>query len=206
MFEQISTTIAMKTTALNNHVKTRALADYLDPDQKVVDIAKRHDIAVSKLSNWIREENVPRRHRGLRRLVEPSARAQQILAYAGTHGFSNAASYFNVSKQLVSSLAKRWNTRSPNCSKVSQPKAVTSTESKQKDRRPKREIVVTFRLRKDELSLVRALQPPGEFPPTTSDHKLVRAVVLARLENAQIWSASLHSSPPGPGSDQFAAE
>jgi hypothetical protein len=61
--------------------------------------------------------------------------------------------------------------------------------SKEKRGRPTRDVVVSFRLRTDELSLLRATHPANGAPPPRSRHKLVRAVVLARLENPQVMGS-----------------
>jgi hypothetical protein len=179
-----------------NPVKTQAMADYLNSSLKLTEIAKRHSIPLWKLKNWVRAGDAPRRPRGARALKEPTARAREILAYAGAHGFSKAASYFNVSKQLVSSLAKRWNVHPPKCSKGLKPDETSAkVKSKGRGRKPTRDVVVSFRLREDELSLLRAMQTLNTTPPPGSHHKLVRAVVLARLENPQVLERPTASAP-----------
>ena len=178
-----------------NPVKTQALADYLNSTLKLSEIAQRHNIPLWKLKNWIRSGDAPRRQRGARPLIEPTARAREILAYAGAHGFSKAASYFNVSKQLVSSLAKRWNIRPPKAPSILQPDETSAkVEFKGRRRKPTRDVVVSFRLRKDELSLLRAMQAL-DAPSPRSHHKLVRAVVLARLENPKVLELPPASKP-----------
>jgi transposase-like protein len=167
----------MTKNELNENVKTQALADCLNPSLKLSEIAEKYDIPLRTLKYWRRREDVPQRPRGARPLAEPSARAKEILDYASAHGFSKAAKCFDISKQFVSILGKRWGVRPPMRS--------SAVETKPKVRKPKREVVVCFRLRKDELSLIRSMQPPGQTPPARSNHKLVRAVVLAQLENMQ---------------------
>jgi len=176
----------MKINELKNDVKERAIADYVNTNLKVVEIAKRHKISVSRLSAWVREVGAPRRPRGLRQLTEPSARANKILIYAAAHGFSNAARHFNITKQLVSSLAKRWGLKPPKRG-VGLTTAGTGMISPIRSRKQTRELVICFRLRAGELSVLRASLPESVTQSTRSPHKLARAAILDRLAVARAF-------------------
>jgi hypothetical protein len=53
-------------------------------------------------------------------------------------------------------------------------------------RKPRREIVICFRLHTDELSLLRASFPENITEATRSVHKLARAAILDRLAIVQM--------------------
>ena len=152
-----------------------AIDDYLNSDLKVVEIARKHHVSVAMLSAWVEASGVPRRSRGRIALASPSEHSQRILDYAVAHGFSKAAQQFNISKQAVSSLAKRW--------AVAPPKRLTQAHHKHRERKPPRKVIVSFRLRAIELSLLSASLPESVTLSTNSPHKLVRAAILQRLEN-----------------------
>jgi hypothetical protein len=164
-----------------------AIDDYLNSDLKVVEIARKHHVSVAMLSAWVEASGVPRRSRGRIALASPSEHSQRILDYAVAHGFSKAAQQFNISKQAVSSLAKRW--------AVAPPKRLTQANHKHRERKPPRKVIVSFRLRAIELSLLSASLPESVTQSTKSPHKLVRAAILQRLENlGQLQSAVARSS------------
>jgi hypothetical protein len=156
--------------------------DYLNSDLKVVEIAQKHHVSVATLSAWIEASGVPRRSRGRMPLANPSEHSQRILDYAAGHGFSKAAQHFNISKQMVSSLAKRWAVRPPKRLTQATPNG-TDLRDKNRERKPPRDLVVSFRLRASELSLLSASLPESVTLSTKSPHKLVRAAIFQRLEN-----------------------
>jgi transposase-like protein len=167
---------------MNEDVKNQALAECVNSGLKLTDIAKKHGIPLWKLTYWIRQARVRPRKRGAKPMAQPSVRAKEILDYAATHGFSDAARHFAVSRQLISSLAKRWNVSSTIRLARLQTKVGSPRKRKRKARKLKREVVVSFRLRKEELSSLRELHP--SLPPKSrkSAHKLVRSLVLKLLE------------------------
>ncbi len=152
-----------------------AIDDYLNSDLKVFEIARKHHVSIAMLSAWVEASGVPRRSRGRIALASPSEHSQRILDYAIAHGFSKAAQQFNISKQAVSSLAKRWS--------VAPPKRLTQANHQHRERKPPRKVIVSFRLRAIELSLLSASLPESVTQSTKSPHKLVRAAILQRLEN-----------------------
>jgi hypothetical protein len=166
-------------TKSNEDVKTRALADCLNPELTLSDIAERHRIPIWKLKYWIRRAALPARRRGGRPATDPPARIRDILDHAVAHGIIKTAEQFNVTKQYVSSLAKRWNVRLLRRSLAVHPSPQLQLKGRQKKSR--RDVVVSFRLREDELLSLRSLKPMIVNSPTKSHHKFVRAIVLAQL-------------------------
>jgi len=169
----------------NKNTKEAAIKQYRGSHRTVTDIAKRHNISVSQLSAWVGEGGIPRRPRGPRRLKNPSIRSRGILQYAISHGFSKAANRFCVSRQHISSLARRWG--------IAARKRVTKTVFhdgglvfEKRRRRPRREVVISFRLRADELIALRASLPQSITQTATSSHRLVRAAVLAHLDQIRM--------------------
>lgn len=154
-----------------------AVEDYRNPKLKVVEIAQKHKISVQELSARIDASGVPRRSRGRQPATNPPAHSKRVLDYAVLHGFSKAAKHFNISKQCVSSLAKRWG--------VPPPSRITNATTliPKRERKQRRDLLVCFRLRATELSLLRESLPESVKQSTNSPHKLVRAAILQRLEN-----------------------
>lgn len=179
----------MKTNKSCEETKTRALADYVKSDIRTKDVAIKHKIPVATLSKWVDESGIARRTRGRKTASTPSVRVQNILAHASIHGFSNAAKHFNITKQFVSSLAKRWKVRPPR-----EPNSQQSTQFAGVNPRPKkerREIVVSFRLLCEELSSLRKALPPSVLQSTRSPHKLARAALLEHLEKSKLATNQL---------------
>ena|SRR5579864_8598908 len=113
--------------------------DYRNSKLKVVEIAQKYKISVQVLSAWIDASGVPRRSRGRLPAVNPSAHSKRVLDYAVAYGFSKAAKHFNISKQAVSSLAKRWAVLPPN-------RVANGTALIQKrERKQRRDLLVCFR-------------------------------------------------------------
>ena len=173
----------MNKDELTKNVKVQALLDYVHTPAKTADIAKKYAVSIPVLCSWVNEEGIPRRQRGRRRSAQPSLQVQKILAHAQLHGFSNAARHFNTSRQFVSSLAKRWDVRPPK--RTSHPKFNETPESTRIRRKATRDIVVSFRLRKDELSSLQQTLPLSVVQSTRSPHKLARAAVLEHLEKSK---------------------
>lgn len=172
-----------------------AIRDYVNGDLTVVDIAKKYQISVSELSSWLRKARISRRRRGRRPLSQPTDHSQNILVYAAARGFSSAAKRYNVSRQRISALAKRWG--------VSARRRTTqSTDKKPKladqERRRPRGAVICFRLSDYELSMLRTTFPEHVVLSTKSIHSLARAAILARFDKSaksQTEIADNQSSP-----------
>jgi hypothetical protein len=174
----------MSTNKPSADSKIQALLDYARSDIRTTDIATKHKIPVATLSKWVTEERIARRTRGRKPAVKPSERVQKILTHAGSHGFSDAAKHFSITKQFVSSLAKRWGIRPPQ-----NPNAPLSTQSAIKPRhKERRNIVVSFRLLDEELSLLRKTLPSSVLQSTRSPHKLARAALLEHLERSGLFT------------------
>jgi hypothetical protein len=176
----------MSTNKPSTDGKIQALLDYVHSDIRTVDIATKHKIPVATLSRWVTEERIARRTRGRKPAIKPSERVQKILTHAGSHGFSDAAKHFSITKQFVSSLAKRWGIRppqNPNDRPSSQPGSIKIR------RRERRNVIVSFRLLDEELSSLRKTLPSSVLQSTRSPHKLARAALLEHLERSRLFSS-----------------
>jgi transposase-like protein len=189
----------MINTITESDTKNRVIDDYIHSDLKVIDLAKKHNVSISTLIAWLRQAGIPRRPRGRRSLPSPLPRAQQILDFAAAHGFSQAAERFKISRQRVSGLAQRWGIMAPQSNVRSRTLEVKS-EAKKSTRKRRRELVICFRLRADELSLLTKSLPQSVTQATRSPHRLVRAAVLGQLENVRMLQQSQkHQSVVVPG-------
>jgi hypothetical protein len=172
----------MTKTKLRGYAKEPAASDSLDANPEHLKTVYQQDTHHRvKLSPSFRENNMPCRRTGRQKLTQPSSRARQILVFAAAHGFTQAAKNFSVSRQYVSSMAKRWDVQPPRPAETSQ---LGCEENKPKEcrKKSKRDVVVSFRLKKDELRVLRAILPLSVTQSASSVHKLARAAILQRIE------------------------
>ena len=83
-------------------------AEIGNPELTYTEIAKKLKISPATVCNWAKTLQVPPRRRGRRRQIEPSVRNQLLLRTAWTTSPGRAAVQFDISKQRVSQLMKRW--------------------------------------------------------------------------------------------------
>jgi len=86
------------------------LAMYRHTNQTTVEIARGLKIHPSLVTYLAKRAGLPLRGRGARRHVEPSREVQELLLEAWTSTYAEAAARFDVSKQHVGHLVKRWKT------------------------------------------------------------------------------------------------
>jgi len=79
-----------------------------NPELTYAEIAKRLKISIATVCIWAKSLRLPPRRRGRRRQIEPSVRNQLLLRTARTISPGQAAVQFQISKQRVSRLMRRW--------------------------------------------------------------------------------------------------
>jgi transposase-like protein len=182
----------MINTIADIDVRNRVIHDYIHTNLRVIDVAKKHNVSISTLVAWLRQAGIPRRPRGRRSLTSPLPRAQQILTFAVAHGFSQAAERFKISRQRVSGLARRWGVVGPQVNVRSRTLEM-ELRTQKRARSPRRELVICFRLRADELLLLRKSLPQSVTQATRSPHRLVRAAVLEKLDTARVLQQQIQT-------------
>src|SRR5437016_5067400 len=101
------------------------------------------------LSHCSKAVGLPMRQRGRRALIEPTLEHQRILDLVKAQGIAGTARRVGVSKQWVCYLVKKW---APGLKRPPRPsKAVNASPL---IRRPRRTVIVSFRLSNDEWNLL----------------------------------------------------
>jgi transposase-like protein len=151
------------------------IEDYKCGKFTYADLARRHGISLATVFNWIRRSGLPRHGRGRRPLTEPTPNHQHILRLVREMGVSKTAKVVGVTKQRVHNVVTRWapGLKGPRRSK----KAMTHVP---RQRRPRKQIVVSFRLSTEEWDRL-ASAIPKVTARKWSSGKQARAFVLQRI-------------------------
>lgn len=72
------------------------------------ELARRHEVCIATVSNWIRKSGCSRGSRGRPEFEKPTARQQEMLRQVWTDTYDVVAGRFGVSKQYINQLAQRW--------------------------------------------------------------------------------------------------
>jgi hypothetical protein len=114
--------------------------------------------------------------RGRKAAIEPTLRHRQILAATKTHTYAEVGAKFNISRQRIAQIAKRWKRYLPIRSLpsriVNETEEVTCVETKKENRIH----IVSFRLTNSE---VQALQ--DRYPDMKSVDRAARQIVTKFL-------------------------
>jgi len=156
-------------------VTMSALVDLAISDDTARVIAQRYSLAASALHYWGKRVGLPMRQRGRRVLLEPTPRHARILELVRAHGIAEAARRVGISRQRAHAIICRWEPalrgRRP---------AIRLTVLPRRERRPPRNIVVSFRISTDDWERLLAATPvDGEGE--TSGFAKARAIVLSHL-------------------------
>ena len=152
-----------------------ALVDLACSDHTAKEIAKRYAFEPSALHYWGKRIGLPMRQRGRHALLEPTPKHARILELVRSHGITEAARRVGISRQRVHAIVCRWEPalrgRRP---------AIRLTVLPRPERRPPRNIVVSFRISTDDWEQLLAATPvDGEGE--TSGFAKARAIVLSHL-------------------------
>ena len=101
------------------------------------------------LSHCSKAVGLPMRQRGRRALNGPTLEHQRILALVKTEGISGTARQVGVSKQWICYVVKKWapGLKGP-------PRPSKASKASPRIRRPRRTVIVSFRLSNDEWNLL----------------------------------------------------
>ena len=98
------------------------LHDYTHTDMSVEAIGKKHEASAIAVCHVAKAAGVELRGRGRTRLTEPRARDRKILEWVKTHPHAHVGRRFEISKQRVGDIVKRWASRT----EVSSPPPVSA--------------------------------------------------------------------------------
>ncbi len=93
---------------LSKRERDSLLALYKEGKETGVEIAKRFGVSPSLVTVLAKSAGLPLRRRGRRPRVEPSLAAQRILREAWQCTYAQAGARFDLSKQRIAHLVKRW--------------------------------------------------------------------------------------------------
>ena len=85
-----------------------ALADYRRRDLTVDEIAVKHGVSSATLTVWAKKTGLPLRNRGRKKQDVPNARQMEILKLAGMYSYESVGARFNMQKQSIHRIVKRW--------------------------------------------------------------------------------------------------
>jgi transposase len=158
------------------------LAMYREGEKTTAEIAEGYGIHPSIVTYMAKRAGLSLRGRGGRPRVEPSAKVQEILLEAWTTTYAEAAVRFNVSKQRVGQLVKRWHAWA-----VAQfgPREIkpqdVQVEQVPCPANPVRPHVITFRVTDSELAKLLAEGGNRPDPWGCSPHSTARFLLFRSL-------------------------
>ena len=162
-----------------------ALVDLASSDDTAKVISQRYSLAASALHYWGKRIGLPMRQRGRQVLLEPTPRHARILELVRSHGITEAARRVGISRQRAHAIVCRWEPALRGRRAVVKLAVLPRAE-----RRPPRNIVVSFRISTDDWERLLAVTPvDGEGE--TSGFAKARAIVLSHL-------AAPNDGEPGP--------
>lgn len=162
-----------------------ALVDLACSDHTAKEIAKRYAFKPSALHYWGKRIGLPMRQRGRRALLEPTPKHARILEFVRAHGITDAARRVGISRQRAHAIVCRWEPALRGRRAVVKLAVLPRAE-----RRPPRNIVVSFRISAGDWERLLAAAPvDGEGK--VSGFAKARAIVLSHL-------ATPSGDEPGP--------
>lgn len=152
-----------------------ALVDCACSDDTSRAIAQRYSVHESTLSCWTKRIGLPMRRRGRPVLKEPTAEHLRILDLVRMYGGAEAARRCSVSRQWVSRIVCEWEPQLGGRRRTAK-----ATTVRPHERRPRRNLVISFRMSAIEWDRLLAAQV------TDGDSKLsgpskARAIVLNHI-------------------------
>ena len=155
----------------------RAVAEYRDfPERPLKLLAEKFGTSPSAIIYQARKAGVPGRKRGRPALLNPTAKHEQIFELVRNYYMAEAARQAGVSRQYVFSLIRH---RAPELIKH-RTKKNTTNPSPCRQHRPRRHIVVSFRLSDNELNRLRNVNIRS-VKPVKSLFDKARAIVLQKI-------------------------
>lgn len=151
-----------------------ALTDLVCSEITAKAVADHYALAPSAVHYWARRLGLPERQRGRRPSTRPNSRLQRILDMVRVEGIAGAARRAGISRQRVFQIVCRWEPElkgrriGGKVIKLEQP------------RRPRRNIVVSFRISTDEWQKLLATEC-GSDRRKMSGFAKARAIVLGHL-------------------------
>jgi len=166
--------VAMMAVGPKKPALKSALVDWVCSEDTGKTIARRHSIHQSLLSYWSKRLGLPMRRRGRRSLPHPTAEHRRILELVRMHGVTHAATRAGVSKQRVFHIICRW------APQLKGRRRALTVSTPPKRKRPRRNVVVSFRISADEWQQLLAAAPiSGDA--NLSGFKKARAIVLKAI-------------------------
>jgi len=151
-----------------------ALTDLVCSEITAKAAAERYALAPSAVHYWAKRLGLPERQRGRRPSTQPNPKLRRILDMVRTEGIATAARRVGISRQRVFQIVCRWE---PELKGRRIGQKVIKLEQ---PRRPRRNIVVSFRISTDEWQKLLATEC-GSDRRKMSGFAKARAIVLGHL-------------------------
>ena len=152
-----------------------ALADLVCSEITAKAVADRYALAPSTIHYWAKRLGLPERQRGRRPSMQPNPKLQRILDIVRIEGIAGAARRVGISRQRVFQIVCRWEPHLKG-----RRIGAKVVKLKQPSRRPRRNIVVSFRISTDEWQKLLATECGGDRRQMSGFAK-ARAIVLGHL-------------------------
>jgi transposase len=158
------------------------LAMYRQGEKTIAEIAGCYAVHPSFVTYVAKRAGLPLRGRGRRPRVEPSPAVQEILLEAWITTYAEAAARFEMSKQRVGQLVKRWEawTVAQLGPRKIKPDEINE-EQEQRPVDPVRPHVISFRVTDSELVKLLAQGGNRSEPWTRSQHSVARFLLFRCL-------------------------
>jgi hypothetical protein len=153
------------------------LTDLVCSDATAKAVADRYVLAPSAVHYWAKRVGLPERQRGRRPSMKPSPKLQRILDMVRSDGIAATARRVGISRQRVFQIVCRWEPQLKG-------RRIKSkfVKLQQPARRPRRDIVVSFRISTDDWRKLLVTQCESDRQQMSGFAK-ARAIVLSHLAN-----------------------
>jgi len=91
-----------------------AMAECRSNKFKNVELAARHSVSPATITYWMKKAGIPPRRRGRRQLEEPNDLHRKIIELSQNMTGAEIARRFDVSRQRVNNVLRRWSQFRPN--------------------------------------------------------------------------------------------
>lgn len=146
------------------------------------ELAQRHQVSRSTITYWTKKAGLPLKRRGRSCLAEPNAAQREVIELSKSLKQTQIAQRFNISKQRVQQILKRWAHLLP------KPIVNPTAPPSQLPQREVRERIICFRLTSRQVERAYDFLSELGVNKGVSDNAACRAVFLIGLQRASIKS------------------
>jgi hypothetical protein len=155
-----------------------AIKEYESGLFKNKELARRHRVSPSTITVWARRAGLAPRRRGRHRLSEPTGIHRRMLELSCVLTGAKIADRFEVSRQRVHQVLKRWSHLRPARTQVVQP---AQAPRPLRCARAVKDTIISFRLSSPQVNRINDVMGTLELSKKVSQNQACRLVLLAAL-------------------------